>query len=91
MIPRGIDQPERVPLHVVAARLGDDQKTVLATYAHLLPNSDQQAAAVVSAAILADKPLTKPRNPSVYRALSKTAGSFPAVSVCGGLLREVPD
>ena len=48
---------EGVPLHVVAARLGDDPKTVLGTYAHLLPQSDAEAAAVVAAAIV-DKPLT---------------------------------
>ena len=48
---------ERVPLHVVAARIGDDPKTVLATYAHLLPNSDAEAAAVV-ASVLVDNPLT---------------------------------
>jgi integrase len=48
---------EGVPLHVVAARLGDDPKTILATYAHLLPRSDAEAAAVV-AAVLVDKPLT---------------------------------
>ncbi len=47
-----------VPLHVVAGRLGDDPKTVLATYAHLLPHSDQLAAAAVAAAISVDKPLT---------------------------------
>jgi integrase len=33
-----------VPLHVVAGRLGDDPKTVLGTYAHLLPHSDAMAA-----------------------------------------------
>src|SRR5579875_663393 len=48
---------EGIPLHVVAARIGDDPKTVLATYAHLLPHSDAEAAAVVAAAIV-DKPLT---------------------------------
>ncbi|HEY5430250.1 MAG TPA: tyrosine-type recombinase/integrase [Solirubrobacteraceae bacterium] len=48
---------ERVPLHIVAARLGDDPKTILDTYAHLLPHSDAEAAAVVAAAIV-DKPLT---------------------------------
>jgi integrase len=48
---------EGIPLHVVAARIGDDPKTVLATYAHLLPHSDSEAAAVV-AAVLVDKPLT---------------------------------
>jgi hypothetical protein len=38
-----------VPLHVVAARLGDDPKTVLATYAHLLPQSDAVAADTIAA------------------------------------------
>ncbi len=47
-----------VPLHVVAGRLGDDPKTILGTYAHLLPHSDEMAAETVAAAI-ADKPLTK--------------------------------
>jgi integrase len=51
---------EGVPLHVVAARLGDDPKTVLSTYAHLLPHSDSMAADIIAAAISADKPLTKP-------------------------------
>jgi integrase len=46
-----------VPLHVVAGRLGDDPKTVLATYAHLLPHSDSEAAQVVAAALV-DNPLT---------------------------------
>jgi integrase len=48
---------EGVPLHVVAGRLGDDPKTVLSTYAHLLPHSDEQAAEAV-ASVLVDKPLT---------------------------------
>lgn len=38
-----------VPLHVVAGRLGDDPKTVLGTYAHLLPHSDALAAEAVAA------------------------------------------
>jgi hypothetical protein len=38
---------------VVAARLGDDPKTVLATYAHLLPHSDEMAAQAVAAALSA--------------------------------------
>lgn len=42
---------EGVPLHVVAGRLGDDPTTVLATYAHLLPHSDEEAANVVAAAL----------------------------------------
>lgn len=46
-----------VPLHVVAGRLGDDPKTVLSTYAHLLPHSDSIAADAIAAALV-DKPLT---------------------------------
>jgi integrase len=46
-----------VPLHIVAARLGDDPTTLLSTYAHLLPRSDAQAAEAV-AAVLVDSPLT---------------------------------
>jgi len=49
---------EGVPLHVMAGRLGDRPETLLATYAHLLPHSDEQAAATV-AAVLVDKPLTE--------------------------------
>jgi len=33
-----------VPVHVAAARLGDRPETLLQTYAHLLPQSDEQAA-----------------------------------------------
>ncbi len=51
-----------VPLHVVAGRLGDDPKTILATYAHLLPHSDAMAADAVAAAIV-DKPLTTDKTP----------------------------
>ena len=43
-----------VPLHVVAGRLGDDPKTVLGVYAHLLPHSDAMAAETVAAAIAPD-------------------------------------
>ena len=42
-----------VPVHIVAARLGDDPATVLSTYAHLLPQSDEVAAERV-AAVLAE-------------------------------------
>ena len=52
-----------VPLHVVAGRLGDDPRTVLATYAHLLPHSDEMAAETVAAAIV-DKPLTPATEPT---------------------------
>jgi integrase len=40
-----------IPVHIAAARLGDDPKTVLSTYAHLLPQSDELAAERVAAAI----------------------------------------
>jgi hypothetical protein len=42
-----------IPVHVAAARLGDDPKTVLSTYAHLLPQSDEIAAERVAAALAA--------------------------------------
>ena len=38
-----------VPVHIVAARLGDTPTTVLSTYAHLLPQSDEVAAERVAA------------------------------------------
>lgn len=44
----------RVPLHVVAARLGDRPETMLATYAHLLPTSDAIAADAVAAPLASD-------------------------------------
>lgn len=34
-----------VPVHVVAARLGDDPATVLRVYSHLLPSTQREAAA----------------------------------------------
>lgn len=40
---------EGVPVHIVAARLGDNPNTVLDTYAHLLPQSDEQGAERVAA------------------------------------------
>jgi integrase len=45
---------EGVPLHIVAARVGDKPETILRTYAHLLPHSDAQAAEAIAGA-LADK------------------------------------
>lgn len=48
-----------VPLHVVAARLGDDPKTVLGTYAHLLPQSDELAADAVAAALTPKSSMSK--------------------------------
>jgi hypothetical protein len=40
-----------VPIHIAAARLGDDPTTVLGTYAHLLPQSDELAAERVAASL----------------------------------------
>ena len=42
-----------IPVHIVAARLGDNPNTVLSTYAHLLPQSDELAAERVAALISA--------------------------------------
>jgi integrase len=38
-----------VPVHIVAARLGDRPEQILKTYAHLLPQSDELAAKRVAA------------------------------------------
>ena len=46
-----------VPLHIMAARVGDKPETLLATYAHLLPQPDEQAAAAF-ASLLVDSRLT---------------------------------
>ncbi|HWW91339.1 MAG TPA: tyrosine-type recombinase/integrase [Solirubrobacteraceae bacterium] len=54
---------EGVPLHIVAARLGDDPRTLLGTFAHLLPHSDEQAAEAL-AAVLVDNPLTLAEAPA---------------------------
>jgi integrase len=40
-----------VPVHIVAARLGDTPQTVLGTYAHLLPQSDEIAAERIAHAL----------------------------------------
>jgi hypothetical protein len=40
-----------IPVHVAAARLGDTPTTILNTYAHLLPQSDEVAAERVAAAL----------------------------------------
>lgn len=47
-----------VPLHIVAARLGDDPRTMLHTYAHLLPQSDVAAAETVATMLAPDFWLT---------------------------------
>jgi integrase len=38
-----------VPIHVASVRLGDRPETILKTYAHLPPNSDEQAAVGIAA------------------------------------------
>ena len=40
-----------VPLHIVAARIGDDPNTVLRIYTHLLPQGDELAAERMAALI----------------------------------------
>jgi integrase len=40
-----------IPVHVVASRLGDRAETVLSTYAHLLPQSDAEAAERMAVAL----------------------------------------
>jgi hypothetical protein len=42
-----------VPVHIVAARLGDAPTEILKTYAHLLPQSDELAAERIAAALTA--------------------------------------
>jgi integrase len=41
-----------VPVHIVAARVGDKPETILGTYAHLLPQSDELAAERIAAALV---------------------------------------
>jgi integrase len=41
-----------VPVHIVAARLGDAPTEVLRTYSHLLPQSDELAAERIAAALV---------------------------------------
>ena len=51
-----------VPLHVVAARLGDRPKTIPRAYGHLLPHSDVEAAKQFAATVstrLAIRALTR--------------------------------
>lgn len=44
-----------VPVHIVAARLGDNPSTVLTTYAHLLPQSDELAAERVASFLVREE------------------------------------
>jgi integrase len=43
---------EGVPVHIVAARLGDAPTEILKTYAHLLPQSDEMAAERIAGALV---------------------------------------
>lgn len=40
-----------IPLHVVAARIGDRPETLLSVYSHLLPTSDAEAAGRIAALV----------------------------------------
>jgi integrase len=66
-----------VPVHIVAARLGDNPKTVLSTYAHLRPQSDEIAAERVAAALTAGERDEQPAQPILLdgSALGGWAGS----------------
>jgi integrase len=41
-----------IPVHIVAARLDENANTVLSTYAHLLPQSDELAAERLAALLV---------------------------------------
>ncbi len=56
-----------VPVHIVAARRGNDPKTVLSTYAHLLPQSDELAAERVEAALGRERLTDEPLPPLTHR------------------------
>jgi hypothetical protein len=45
-------------VHVVAARLGDRPETILQSYAHLLPQSDEHAARALADALVSMRPET---------------------------------
>jgi integrase len=62
-----------VPLHVLAARIGDRAETVLANYAHLLPTSDAQTAEQVAPSLAIR--LQRRRKGAWLRAFSRT-GDF---------------
>ena len=79
-----------VPVHIVAARLGDDPTTVLKTYAHLLPSSDEIAAERVAAVVSGWLPI---RPVSGFN--SKSSNVSPSPSPSGpiqfsGLLTPLP-
>jgi hypothetical protein len=63
-----------VPVHIVAARLGDDPKTVLGVYSHLLPQSDEIAAERVAAALTAGERDEQPAQPNPPRPGSAVGG-----------------
>jgi integrase len=59
-----------VPVHIVAARLGDTPTTVLNVYSHLLPSSDEIAAERVAAALTAGERDEQPAQPNPPRRFS---------------------
>lgn len=71
-----------VPVHIVAARLGNDPKTVLSTYAHLLPQSDELAAERVAAALGRERLTDEPLPPLTHRSPRRSPALL--VTGCGG-------
>lgn len=65
---------EGVSLHIIAARLGDDPRTTLGVYSHLLPSSNS-AAAEALARILVDKRLTNRATEAVGQQDQTDAGA----------------
>jgi integrase len=63
-----------VPVHIVAARLGDTPATLLSTYSHLLPQSDEIAAERVAAALTAGERDEQPAQPNPPRPDSAVGG-----------------
>jgi integrase len=63
-----------IPVHVVAARVGDTPATVLSTYAHLLPQSDEIAAERLAAALTAGERDEQPAQPNPPRPDSAVGG-----------------
>jgi integrase len=85
-----------VPVHIVAARLGDRPEQILATYAHLLPQSDELAAEQVAAALrvglhkraldnstgMSGRGARRRRRPPARRARGRLAAVLPTCSAC---------
>src|SRR5215207_3920064 len=63
-----------VLVHIAAARPGDTPTTILNTYAHLLPQSDEIAAERVAAALTAGERDEQPAQPNPPRPDSAVGG-----------------